>query len=146
MPRRSSATVKVRFVDRGAVLRALRRLARRLAEEVPAVEDVLLFGSFAEGNWGARSDADILVLLRDDSEPLMPRIPRFGRYFWASPLPTDVFPYTRAEVETVTGEGNRFLQRALRTGVSLLKGRPREATSGRANLGQRGEPDNGIPV
>jgi len=115
------------------VISALRRLARQLAEEHPAVEEVLLFGSFAEGNWGARSDADILIILRDDPERLLERIPRFARYFWQAPVPTDVFAYTRAEIERMTREGNRFLQGALRTGVSLLGVAPEIATCGERN-------------
>lgn len=131
MRKQSSSTVKVRFVDRAEVLSALRRLARHLAEQVPAVEEVLLFGSFAEGNWSARSDADVLVVLREDAEPLEPRMLRFAPYFWEAPVETEVFPYTRAEVEKMKREGNRFLLRALDTGISLLEHGPASGSPGR---------------
>ena len=139
MPRQSSSDVTTRFVDRAEVLGALRRLARRLAQQTPAVEEVLLFGSFAEGNWSARSDADVLIILGDDPRPLPERMLHFAPYFWEAPVATEVFAYTRADIAAMTQNGNRFLERALRTGISLLVDDGSAKTS-RGNPGGRNSP------
>ena len=60
---RSSDSVKTFFADRERVLRELRGWAANLREKRPEVEKVGLFGSYATGSYGPRSDADLLILL-----------------------------------------------------------------------------------
>jgi len=50
-----------RFVDRQAVVDVLRTLAQRIKADEPRIAAVHLFGSFATGTAGPRSDADVVI-------------------------------------------------------------------------------------
>ena len=65
----------------------------------PEVEEVIVFGSFAEGNYAPGSDLDVFVVLREADLPVRERIPRFlpGPF----PVPVDLFPFRRVEMEEV---------------------------------------------
>jgi len=92
--------------------------------EDPRVESVVLFGSLAKGNYTARSDADICIILKND-DPRRPtdRIPQYLAAFSGAPVPVDVLVYTRAEVERMRREGRRFVQEALDQGITLAEHR-----------------------
>src|SRR5437867_2992594 len=95
---RSSSFAGVRFLDRDAVVTALRRLSTRLVSENPAVRAVLLFGSLARGDYCRRSDADLLICLRSTSgDRPMDRIPTYLEAFLDAPVPVDVLPLTEEE-------------------------------------------------
>ncbi len=70
--------------------------AARLLARHPEVEEVAVFGSFAEGNWAPGSDLDVFVLLSDSGKPVRERIPYLLP--GAFPVGVDLFPYTRHEV------------------------------------------------
>ncbi len=80
---------------------------------------VVLFGSLARGDHTAARYADVLILLRNSTQPFEDRIARF--------LPTgvgigvDVFPYTLAEAERALVEGWGPLQVALEEGLVLFE-------------------------
>jgi predicted nucleotidyltransferase len=50
-------------LDLEAALAALRRYARTELGPRPEVREVVLIGSLARGDWSARSDADIVVIV-----------------------------------------------------------------------------------
>lgn len=56
-----------------------------------------MFGSFARGEWAPGGDLDVLGALREAKTPVRECIPSLlpGRF----PVPVDVFPFTRAELE-----------------------------------------------
>ena len=86
MQRRSSSFAAVRFLDRDAVVAALRRLAESLRRADADVQSIVLFGSIARGDCGRRSDADLLVLLKSDrNDRRMDRIPSTCRRFSTRP-------------------------------------------------------------
>jgi len=68
------------------------------------VLEVSLFGSLARGNYAPGSDADIYILLKEDSRRFMDRIPEFLKHFSGAGLPVEVFPYTLEEVAEM-GDG-----------------------------------------
>jgi len=70
--------------------------AARLLDDNPAVEEIVVFGSFAEDTYAPGSDLDVFVILRDADEPVRERITRFLPQSF--PVPMDVFPFTRAEM------------------------------------------------
>jgi predicted nucleotidyltransferase len=111
--------VTVFSLDRDACRAALERLARALCATRSEVEDVILFGSLVGGRAGPRSDADILIILRDSPLRFLDRITSYARAFATSPIPCDVLPYTRAEVESLAA-GPGVVRAALRSGQSLL--------------------------
>jgi predicted nucleotidyltransferase len=97
--------VKVRFLDRNELLPRLVAVAQQLLESRAEVIEVSLFGSLARGNYAPGSDADIYILLREDTRKLTDRIPEFLDYFSKVGVPIEVFPYTLEEVEKMRKGG-----------------------------------------
>jgi predicted nucleotidyltransferase len=113
------STARVTYFDKAAVRRALNDYVVRLAAGHPEVEAVILFGSLVSGTPVPGSDVDLLVILTDSDRRFIDRIPAFLPAHF--PVPVDVFPYTRGEVERITREGNPFVRRALREGMTLFE-------------------------
>ena len=80
---------------------------------------IYLFGSYAQGNAGLYSDADILVVLSRDKRRMMDRLDEFILEFSNGPVPVDVLVYTRAELDAALKEGNHFLAGAIE-GIKLV--------------------------
>ncbi len=110
----SSGFAKVSFPDHEKIKQELTTLAQQAMQEEPKIRAVYLFGSRAAGNFSARSDADLLILVRDDSQRPIDRIPHYLKLFQKAPVPVDVFPYTMDEVQQ-----NAFAKRAWQQGVLL---------------------------
>lgn len=117
MPNTSSASVRIFWLDRAAVLRELEAAARQLKAVHPEIEQVLLFGSLARNQGVPGSDADLLLVLSASNATFLERIPRY--------LPeglsvgVDVFPYTRTEISAMLDRGNPFIRQALAEGILL---------------------------
>ena len=110
----SSLSAKVRFPDHEKVRAELAALAQQALRREPNIQAVYLFGSRATGNFSARSDADLLILLRSDPQRPMDRIPHYLELFAKAPVPIDIFPFTLEEIQQ-----NDFTRRALQHGVVL---------------------------
>ncbi len=117
MREQSSSFVKVFFADKERVLRELRVWAASLKEKHPEVEKVGLFGSYATGTYGPRSDADLLILLRASDKPFRDRIPEFLPAHIS--VPCDVFPYTTAEIENLQRDESPWIKHILQEVVWL---------------------------
>ncbi len=113
----SSSSAKVFFADKERVLRELRAWATGLKEKHPEVERVGLFGSYATGAYGPRSDADLLILLRASDKPFRDRIPEFLPARIS--VPCDVFPYTTAEIENLQRDESPWIKHILQEVVWL---------------------------
>jgi len=116
--------VRVRSLDRNAVVATLRTLAARVAAERPEVLEIRLFGSLARGERNPWADADWLVILEHSDRPYRDRLPLYKPV--GSPVPMDITACTREELERELAAGNRFLRRVLDEGVVLYA---RAATS-----------------
>ncbi len=64
--RRFCDGVEIISVDRAALRRRLEEITARIRRERPKVQEVLLFGSFARGDFTPGSDVDVAVLLNED--------------------------------------------------------------------------------
>lgn len=109
--------IRIFRVDAEAVRARLRAWAQRLGQEDNNVLAVVLFGSFARGDYTAASDADVVVILRDSSLRFDERIPfyrprRVG-------VGVDVFPYTLQEARQSLKEGWGVVPAALAEGEVL---------------------------
>ncbi len=125
MPRESSASVGVAYLDRKKVIERLRHLSNLLLDRRPDVQAVYLFGSLAQDRHLPGSDADLLIVLTHDDRRFLDRVPEFLRAFLPAPLPVDVFPFTVRELAAGRREGNLFVQQALEEGILLVcKGKP----------------------
>ncbi len=107
-----------RFVNRDEILDLARETAARIAARHPEVLKVLLFGSFAREDYGARSDLDLLIVLGQSDEPMRERI---GRFLVDAPAyPTDVLVYTEQELRARLAGGDAFLTRATSESIQLF--------------------------
>ena len=109
-------SVRVRYLDRDAVLASLRELATRLGAERPEIQEIRLFGSLARGERNPFADADLLIVLDASDLPVRERIPLYKPS--DVPVPMDLTICTRGELARELAAGNRFLRRVL--GESLV--------------------------
>ena len=88
--------VVIKSVDEGALRGAMDAYAARLLAAHPEVEEIIVFGSFANGTWAPGSDLDIFVVLSRSETSVRERIPYLlpGTF----PVGVDLFPYTREEI------------------------------------------------
>jgi predicted nucleotidyltransferase len=84
---------------------------------LPNVKDVILFGSLT-GLYTARSDADIMVIVKRDERRPMDRIPEYLAYFEIG-MPVEVFVWTEEEIECAKREKNPFIFSVLSKGVRI---------------------------
>jgi uncharacterized protein len=114
-------STRPRFVTRSELLSVARELARRIASRDSAAREVLLFGSVARGDFGARSDLDLLVILSRSDKPFRDPVAEF---LPDPPLyPADLFPVTEDELRERLSAGDPFLRRAIDEGVRLYPAR-----------------------
>jgi len=129
MHEQSLNSVARRFPERSEILESLRAIALRLLAEDPMVDSVELFGSLTRGNHGVRSDADVLVRLKDPrSDRPTDRIPTYLASFLDAPVPVDVFPFTVGELRRLLDDGSFFWKRALAERITLAS-RGQDATT-----------------
>jgi predicted nucleotidyltransferase len=110
---------EVTYLDRDGVIRDLARAAGSLVDRETAVKEVRLFGSLATGKHAPGSDADILIVLRDDPRPSLERVSHYLPLLQTRSIPVEVFPYTQAEIERMVATGNAFLKLALEESLPL---------------------------
>ena len=116
-PRPSLSSVRVRYLDRDAVLASRRELAVRLGAERPEILEIRLFGSLARGERNPFADADLLIVLDAADLPVRDRIALYKPT--RIPLPMDLTICTRSELGRELAAGNRFLKRVLRESLVL---------------------------
>lgn len=109
--------MSVRFLDRERVLLALRRAAEQ-AVQCPGVVAIYLFGSFAHGIPTPRSDADLLVVIREGTDRDQARDCCLTA-FRAVPVPIDLFVWTEGEVAESLASGRGLAATVLRQPVRL---------------------------
>jgi predicted nucleotidyltransferase len=105
--------VRVFWLKRKELIDELRRVAEEVGRNDRKVVKIVLFGSLAEGRAVPGSDADVLVLLKEDERRFMDRIPEYLDKF-SIDFPVDVFPYTLNEV-------NPLVEEALKKGLVLFE-------------------------
>jgi predicted nucleotidyltransferase len=120
MPRKSLISVRKRSRTRDDVISALKEAVKKNVRKFPEVKRVLLFGSSARKDWGLRSDADILIVLKaSEHRRFFDRIPRYFDLFPKVPLDIDIFPYTEEELKRMKEQGNPLILRALKEAMVL---------------------------
>jgi predicted nucleotidyltransferase len=107
--------VSSRFVDREAVVEALRRLAQRLLAQHDAIAAIHLFGSFATGTATPRSDADILVELASDDPVLREHLMEAAQsVFLEAPVPVEVFALASMRLKEARGVAGAVAREGVR--------------------------------
>ena len=89
-------SVEIKSVDAEQVRRCMDEYAAGLLATNPAVEEIIVFGSFAEDTYAPGSDLDVFIVLTSAQQRPRDRITDFlpNRF----PVPMDIFPFTRAEI------------------------------------------------
>jgi predicted nucleotidyltransferase len=89
-------SVEIKSVDLEKVCRSADQYATRLLATNEDVEEIIVFGSFAEGTYAPGSDLDVFIVLSRADKTPRERIAAFLPNQF--PVPMDVFPFTRAEM------------------------------------------------
>lgn len=107
------------FLDTKEVIAQIKDIAIKLSNKTKQIEAIYLFGSYATGNAGFRSDADILIILSQDSRDMKDRLGEFILEFADAPVPVDVIVYTKDELNKALKQHSQFLMRAA-SGIRLI--------------------------
>ncbi len=119
LPKESWNTVTFFWLDREGARQAFQEASERLVTERPEVYAVYLFGSLARNKATPRSDADLLLPLRQSDRPRwFDRYLDYCVYFEEGGMPFDLFCYTLDEAPQVP-----LVRSALREAI-LLAGEP----------------------
>ncbi len=106
MPVRSLSSSVLRWPDARAVRGALRTWSERAARAHPELQAVGLFGSYARGDWGVGSDADVVLVLEHAPAPFVERARDWD--LSTLPVPADVLVYDAAEWEALPSAPTRW--------------------------------------
>jgi predicted nucleotidyltransferase len=112
----NSASLKVFKLNYELVLRKLREHAERVLEKGALV--VFLIGSLARGDYTAFSDADVVIIVRDDYPKKLPD--RISDFIDPT-LPVDVEPrvYTLSEFSKMARNKERIIKEIEEYGIVL---------------------------
>jgi predicted nucleotidyltransferase len=122
MPARSSTSAGATYLERDARIRELRALARRLAQRLPEIRRVILYGSTVTGIPTPRSDADLLVHVASSRyQNPADRVPEVMKAMRPVGFPLDVRVYTTEELDDPAIANSSIVRTALRDGIDLLQ-------------------------
>ena len=93
------SSVEIKSVDCAQVHTRLDEYAEWVFRTRPEVEEIVVFGSFADGTYAPGSDLDLFLLLSHSAKEIWDRVPDYLP--GAFPVGLDLFPYTRNEVEAL---------------------------------------------
>ncbi|MFQ5705356.1 MAG: nucleotidyltransferase domain-containing protein [Gemmatimonadales bacterium] len=91
------SSVEIKSIDLHRVRESVDRYARAILADRSEVEEIVVFGSFANATFVPGSDLDIFLLLSHSERSVWDRIPDYLP--GAFPVGVDLFPYTRDEIE-----------------------------------------------
>lgn len=84
-------------------------------------EKIIIFGSYARGDWTEDSDLDVLVVKETDERPF-DRIGSVSAACWPRSIPMDIVVKTPREIEGELEEKQLFTREIMREGVLVHDG------------------------
>ena len=96
---KSSNSVKVLSINYEKLILKLKEIAKEIKRRDSKVKKIILFGSFAKGNFTPESDLDILIIVSKAKEKFLFRSENYIDFFKNIPLDINIIVYTEAEVE-----------------------------------------------
>jgi predicted nucleotidyltransferase len=93
------SSVAIRSVDLVQIRKRVDEYATWLLRSRPEVEEIVVFGSFADGTYAPGSDLDVFLLLSRSEKAVRDRVPDYLP--GAFPVGVDLFPYTLREVDSL---------------------------------------------
>jgi len=115
---KSLGSVKITSVDYEKLIKHLQEAAERIKKDNTVVKSVILFGSFARGNYTPFSDIDILVEVEQSDKPFLERRDEFVDYFEV-PFDVNILVYTSEELDRLTAQNNLFLDNVFKQAKTL---------------------------
>jgi predicted nucleotidyltransferase len=98
-------------------MKALEGLVEMWVNQHPEIDRIVLFGSYARGDYFPGSDVDVLIIMTESDKPARDRIAAFRPTSF--PCDIDIFPYTKNEVERLMKDPHGLVYRALSEGQQL---------------------------
>jgi predicted nucleotidyltransferase len=92
----------------------VQQVIRRIAEGYDP-EKIIIFGSYARGDWNEDSDLDVLVV-KNTSERWLDRIVAVSSLCRPRLLPMDILVKTPGEIEAALGERELFVRQVMEDG------------------------------
>lgn len=80
-----------------------------------APDKIILFGSYATGNYNENSDIDLLII-KDTDKPRYKRGQAVRKFLYGSMVPIDIIVYTNSEIEKNKDTKYTFIYEVLKTG------------------------------
>ena len=117
MPEPLSSFAEVRFLDYNQILRDLCQAVSEARAARPEIAKVLLFGSLAQGDWTADSDADLIVVVRREFPDFLSS--RSPYQIFTRSIPTDSLVYSESEFEQMSRDPESILAQNLRSAIEL---------------------------
>jgi predicted nucleotidyltransferase len=93
----------------------VQEIIRRIAEGYDP-EKIIIFGSYARGDWNEESDLDILVVKETEESPF-DRIGAVSVFCWPRELAMDILVKTPTEIEDELRRRELFTREIMREGV-----------------------------
>jgi predicted nucleotidyltransferase len=111
--------VTIKSVQYKSLLSVLETVSQRIKDTYPEVNKIFLFGSFAKRNYTPESDVDIVIVVKQSSEPFLERSEPFLDFFTEIPFDINLMVYTEEEIEKMLAEGNSFIKNVLADAIKL---------------------------
>ena len=116
--KKSYNSVKVFWLNRDLLIKKLKKCIKTFVDKRKEVEEIILFGSFAEDNFTAFSDIDLIFIVSESKERFIDRASIYMNFFKDINLELDIFVYTKEEVKKLDIS---LLKTARKTGKVLFK-------------------------
>lgn len=85
-------------------------------------EKIILFGSYAYGKPAKDSDLDLLVVVKENSQPRYKRAREIRKYLWGiTDIPKDILVYTQDEIDEWKEVKEAFITRVIKKGKVLYE-------------------------
>jgi predicted nucleotidyltransferase len=112
MPVKSLNSSVIRWPTKAEVSSAVAGWAQALVSRRPDILKIAVIGSYARRDWGVGSDLDLILVIKESSEPFERRSLAFDAS--ALPVPVDLMIYTEIEWRKLAEEGGRFYVTVMR--------------------------------
>ena len=119
MPVRSLNSAILKWPDKQTVLNEAGLWAESAGLGDRNILKICCFGSICTGKWGVGSDLDILIILKQTTEPFISRARLFDTS--AISVPTDILIYTQPEIAALSLKKNRFMDEIEKNAVLLYQ-------------------------
>jgi uncharacterized protein len=114
MPVKSLSSSVIRWPSKAEVSSAVASWAQALVSRQPDILKIAVIGSYARHDWGVGSDLDLILVIKESSEPFERRSLAFDAS--ELPVPVDLMVYTEEEWRKLSEVGGRFYETVVREG------------------------------